>query len=87
MAEERTGKKQTTIIVSENVEEYLEALWVSEEEGRPMAKVGWVARRLGVASPSVVEMFKRLEERSLVKYSPYMGVRLAETGRVIARGS
>ena len=85
MAEERTAKKQSPLTASENVEEYLEALLVSEEEGRPMAKVGWVARRLGVAPPSVVEMLKRLEERGLVRYSPYMGVGLAEAGRVIAR--
>jgi DtxR family Mn-dependent transcriptional regulator len=70
---------------SESVEEYLEALWISAEEGKPVAKIVWVARRLGVAPPSVVEMFKRLEEQGLVKYSPYRGVGLAEAGRTIAR--
>ena len=77
--------RQSPRDASENVEEYLEALWISEEAGRPIARVGWVAKRLGVAPPSVVEMFKRLEEQGVVRYSPYKGVGLAEAGREIAR--
>jgi len=84
MTEEKSAK-QLPLNASENVEEYLEALWVSEEVGGSMAKVVWVAKRLRVAPPSVVEMFKRLEKRGLVKYSPYRGVGLLEAGRVIAR--
>lgn len=63
----------------------MEALWISEEDGISIAKISWVAKRLGVAPPSVVEMFKKLNEQDLVKYHPYRGVRLAELGRVIAR--
>jgi DtxR family Mn-dependent transcriptional regulator len=70
---------------SENVEEYLEALWVSKEAGNPIAKISWVAKRLRIASPSVVEMFKKLADRGFVKYYPYRGVRLAKVGYPIAR--
>lgn len=70
---------------SESAEEYLEALWISEERGKPIAKISWVAKQLNVAPPSVVEMFKKLQERGLVIYHPYNGVRLSESGRIIAR--
>lgn len=70
---------------SENEEEYLEALWVSEEAGKPIAKVGWIAKHLHVAPPSVVEMFKKLEAQGLVTYYPYRGIKLREPGRTIAQ--
>ena len=70
---------------SANVEEYLEALWISEEGGKPIAKISWVAKQLCVSPPSVVEMFKKLKEQDLIKYHPYKGVCLAKLGRVIAR--
>jgi DtxR family Mn-dependent transcriptional regulator len=77
--------KQTSDIISENVEEYLEALWISEEEGNPITKIDWVAKRLHIKPPSVVEMFKKLAKQGLVKYYPYRGVQLLEAGRTIAQ--
>jgi DtxR family Mn-dependent transcriptional regulator len=70
---------------SEHVEEYLEALWISEEGGQPIAKISWVARKLNVAPPSVVEMYKKLANQDLVKYYPYKGVRLSKIGAIMAR--
>jgi DtxR family Mn-dependent transcriptional regulator len=67
------------------VEEYLETLWMAEEAAKPIAKVSWVANRLHVAPPSVVEMFKKLAEQGLVTYYPYRGVKLREAGRTIAQ--
>ncbi len=77
--------KQTSDIISENVEEYLEALWISEEEGNPITKIDWVAKRLHIKPPSVVEMFKKLAKQGFVKYYPYQGVQLLEAGRTIAQ--
>jgi len=71
--------------VSENVEEYLEALWLSEEAGRPLARITWTAQQIGVSAPSTVEMLKKLEERGLVAYETRKGVKLSEKGRAIAR--
>ncbi|MCW4040640.1 MAG: metal-dependent transcriptional regulator [Candidatus Bathyarchaeota archaeon] len=71
--------------ISENVEEYLEALWISEELGYSIAKLSWIAKRLDVAPSSVFEMFKKLEIRSLVNYYPYRGIQMTEKGRQIAR--
>ncbi|WP_309493098.1 metal-dependent transcriptional regulator [Candidatus Hecatella orcuttiae] len=67
--------------LSESIEDYLEALWISEEEGASLAKISWIARHLDVSSPSVVEMLKKLEKQGLVVYEPRDGVRLTETGK------
>jgi len=77
--------KQASEVISENVEEYLEALWISEEEGKSVTKIDWVAKRLHVKPPSVVEMFKKLAKQDFVKYYPYRGVQLLEAGRMIAQ--
>lgn len=61
---------------SENLEEYLEALWISEERGQPMAKISWVTKWLGIAPSSVFEMFKKLEARGFVTHYPYQGIQL-----------
>jgi len=78
-------KKRLAVDVSESVEEYLEALWVSEEEGDSITKIDWVAKRLHIAPPSVVEMFRKLEKQGVVKYYPHKGVQLLESGRVVAK--
>jgi DtxR family Mn-dependent transcriptional regulator len=77
--------QQVQFNTSENVEEYLEALWLSEEKGHPIAKISWVAKQLAVAPPSVFEMFKKLESRGLVQYYAYKGIRMTDTGRHIAQ--
>jgi DtxR family Mn-dependent transcriptional regulator len=77
--------KPLPLDVSESVEEYLEALWVSEEDSKSITKIDWVAKRLHITPPSVVEMFKKLEKQGFVKYYPYRGVRLLEAGRKIAK--
>ncbi|UCH38270.1 MAG: metal-dependent transcriptional regulator [Candidatus Bathyarchaeota archaeon] len=82
---ERSLNKSRSHNPSEHAEEYLEALWISEEKGKPIAKISGIAKRLALAPPSVVEMLKKLNEQDLVQYHPYRGVRLAKSGRVLAR--
>ena len=77
--------KKASDTISENVEEYLEALWISEEEGKSVTKIDWVAKRLHIKPPSVVEMFKKLAKQGFVKYYPYRGIKLLEAGRIIAQ--
>jgi len=43
-----------------------------------------IAEHLGVSSPSVTNMVKRLHVRGLVTHAPYHGVRLTDTGLAIA---
>ena len=71
--------------VSETVEEYMETLWISEEQGEKVAHLTWVADHLGVAAPSAVEMLKKLEKEGLVIYKVREGIELTDKGRAIAR--
>lgn len=69
---------------SENVEEYLEALWILEERGQKLSKIVDVASQLEVSAPSAVEMFRKLEKAGYVEYMPYKGISLTGAGRKIA---
>jgi DtxR family Mn-dependent transcriptional regulator len=71
--------------ISESVEEYLEALWISEEQGEKLAHLTWVADHLGIAAPSALEMLKKLEKEGLVNYKMRQGIELTDKGREIAR--
>jgi DtxR family transcriptional regulator, Mn-dependent transcriptional regulator len=71
--------------VSESVEEYLEALWVSEENGERLAKVTWVANQRGISAPSAVEMLKKLDKEGFTVYEPRQGIRLTDKGKGVAR--
>lgn len=71
--------------ISENMEEYLEALWILEKEkGLELPKINEIAQALKVAPPSAVEMLKKMSRKDLVKYYPRKGVILSETGKKIA---
>ena len=72
-------------VVSENVEEYLETLWISEEQGQKLAHLTWIADHLGIAPPSALEMLKKIEKEGLVIYKARQGIELTEKGRKIAR--
>ena len=68
--------------VSENVEEYLEAIYSFNERGE-LAKNQNLSEKMKVTPPSVTEMIKKLADESLVTYEPYKGVLL--TGKGMAR--
>lgn len=69
---------------SENVEEYLEALWILDERGHELSKIVNIASHLKVSAPSAVEMLKKLGKSGYVKYKSYEGVQLTKKGRKIA---
>lgn len=68
---------------SENVQEYLEAIYTLNEEGE-LAETVELAKMLGVTPPSVTEMLKRLAEEGYLDYQPYRGARLTEKGLKVA---
>jgi DtxR family Mn-dependent transcriptional regulator len=70
-------------MVTESVEEYLEAICKLGEEEQPVA-VSALARHLEISSVSANEMVKKLVERELVSYEPYKGVSLTPAGRTQA---
>lgn len=68
---------------SENVQEYLEAIYTINEEGKSAETVE-LAKMLNVAPPSVTEMLKRLAEEGYLTYQPYQGAKLTESGLRVA---
>ncbi len=65
--------------LSESEEEYLEALY-KLNGGSKKVKVGELAKELKVKEPSVVEMLRKLEEKSFLDYEKYKGAELTEKG-------
>jgi DtxR family Mn-dependent transcriptional regulator len=68
------------------IEDYLKAIYQLEQEEPEVGSVTGqrIAERLGVASPSVTNMIKRLCELGLVEHERYRGVELSNTGERIA---
>lgn len=68
-----------------HAEEYLEALWIIEDEGEEPVKISSVSEKLGVTPPSAVGMLKKLASLGHVEYLPRKGVILSDEGRKIGR--
>ena len=68
------------------IEDYLKAIYQLDQEEPAAGSVTGqrIAERLGVASPSVTNMIKRLSELGLVQHERYRGVELSDTGERIA---
>jgi DtxR family transcriptional regulator, Mn-dependent transcriptional regulator len=69
-------------MMSESVEEYLEAIYAFNERGE-LAKNQDLSERLMISPPSVTQMIKRLADDGFVTYEPYKGVLL--TGKGMAK--
>ena len=63
---------------AEHVEMYLKAIWHIKERGGDV-KISTIAKMLNVRQPSVVQMLKKLNEKTLVNYNK-AGVFLTEEG-------
>ncbi|MBU3210478.1 metal-dependent transcriptional regulator [Clostridium algidicarnis] len=66
--------------MTDNKEDYLKAVYnlgghIKQVNNKDIAKV------LGVSSPSVSEMIKKLLEEGYLEYTPYKGIRLTEYGK------
>lgn len=71
-------------MVSENVEEYLEAIYRLIEKKEKLTTTN-IAKELGVSPPSVSEMLKKLDKKGYLRYSPYKEVVLRRKGRHLGR--
>ncbi len=69
----------------ERMEEYLEAIWILMEQGRPVVRVNMIAKRLNLSMPSVVEMLQNLQAKGYVTYTIGEGTFLSAKGRTVAR--
>jgi len=65
------------------VEDYLKAIY-DLERGGEAAATSDIAHRLDIAPASVTGMIRRLADQQLLRYEPYRGVRLTETGQRVA---
>lgn len=70
----------------ELVEDYVELI-ADFMDAHGEARQVDIARRLGVAQPTVNKMLKRLSEEGLIAQRPYRGVFLTDTGRQLAEKS
>lgn len=67
------------MLLSDSMENYLKAIFeVLEKNDR--ATTSAIADRMGIASPSVTSMVKKLADLKLVTHEPYQGVRLTAIG-------
>lgn len=67
------------------VEAYVLAIHqVCEESGKGMARVGEVAKKLGMAASTVVQRLRKLVDAGLVVHRPHKGVRLSRSGEELA---
>jgi DtxR family Mn-dependent transcriptional regulator len=69
----------------ERMEEYLEAIWILLEQGKPIARVNMIAKRLNLSMSSVVEMLKNLHAKDYVTYTIGEGTLLSEKGKTVAK--
>ena len=71
------------ILLSNQAEEYLEAIYRLEQKGG-FARTMELARNLKVVPGSVTNTIENLKKKGLVTHKPYKGVKLTENGRKIA---
>ena len=83
MTDCRSAEHDTAPSPKEHVEEYLEVLLLFQEEGKDLVKISWIAERLGIAKPSAVQMLKKMQNESFVKYLPQRGIELTSKGNAV----
>jgi DtxR family Mn-dependent transcriptional regulator len=71
--------------LSENVEMYLETIYVLTEAGA-VARTKDIAAEWRVSQPSATEMVQKLAAQGYLHYEPYKGASLTPEGLVIGRG-
>jgi DtxR family Mn-dependent transcriptional regulator len=75
------------MLASQTVENYLKAIYVAQggyEDAEALVPMGQIASSLGVVPGTATTMVKTLSESGLVRYEPYMGVRLTPAGERLA---
>jgi DtxR family Mn-dependent transcriptional regulator len=87
-------KKESTVVVALSENERVDRLNATEEtyietiaalmKGLGYAAVTDIAKALGVKSPSVTSMLKKLDSLGFVKYTPYRNVTLTQKGKNLA---
>lgn len=71
-------------MMTQSLEDYLEAVYVLIEGGKP-ALVRDIAKMLSVKMPSVVKAIHELKRLGLVTQEPYSNIEITEKGRRVAK--
>lgn len=70
-------------VLTRSMQNYLKAIFgILESDERATTSI--IAERMGIASPSVTAMIKKLAAFNLVSHEPYQGVTLTRTGKKTA---
>jgi DtxR family Mn-dependent transcriptional regulator len=75
------------MLASQAVENYLKTIYLAQARlgsSSELVPVGQLASALGVVPGTATTMMKTLAESGLVRYEPYMGVRLTRSGEKLA---
>ncbi len=75
------------MLPSQTVENYLKTIYLAQASQAPsedLVPVGQLAAALRVVPGTATTMMKTLAESGLVRYEPYMGVRLTDAGEKLA---
>ena len=73
------------MLPSQTVENYLKTIYLAQSaEPEALVPMGQLASALGVVPGTATTMMKTLAESGLVRYEPYMGVRLTDAGEKLA---
>jgi DtxR family Mn-dependent transcriptional regulator len=74
------------VLPSQTVENYLKTIYLaqSNQGSNDLVPVGQLAAALGVVPGTATTMMKTLAESGLVRYEPYVGVRLTKAGEKLA---
>ncbi len=74
------------MLPSQTVENYLKTIYLAQTaaEAEMLVPMGHLANALGVVPGTATTMMKTLAESGLVRYEPYMGVRLTPAGEKLA---
>lgn len=70
--------------LSESQEDYLKQIYLLTEKSDELVSTVELANHLNFKPASITNMLKKLSEMNLIEYRPYQGVRLLESGKMIA---
>jgi DtxR family Mn-dependent transcriptional regulator len=71
------------MIKRKTTEEYIETIFVLQNRNG-YAKTGKISSEMSVRPSSVTEMLQKLQEEGYIKYEPYKGATLTDSGKKIA---
>ncbi|MBM7408617.1 metal-dependent transcriptional regulator [Methanococcus maripaludis] len=72
-------------MVSQNIEDYLENIFLFIKENKRPVKTTELAKLMKVQPAAVTSMAKKLHGDGLIDYQPYIGINLKDSGEKIAK--